>query len=209
MSVLTPNEYEKLAEFAFSEGNPGYRPTVTESPDGDGVWDDAKKYAHISPKYMKAAPESEAKAYAQKIYDRSFEEAARVCGELAVPKEFFPGPDSTLRVLYYPSWASSSAHTDFDFFTLCMFRDRTEGFRYLDKKTLPELQKAREISPGIHFGELYQEVLGVKPTKHEVVGLPLPQKSAVFFVVPPHESVLLSGTSVGNWMAERKHRSRK
>jgi hypothetical protein len=207
--MFTLNQYETLASFGFSADNPGYKPTVVESPDGDGVWDTEKKYAHIAPKYMKLVnPEVDTSAI-QALYDQALVEGKRICEALELPVQYHPGPDSTLRVLAYPPGATTAPHYDFDLFTISLFRDETRAFRYLEGEEDPLLVKARGISPGIHFGEILTEAVGAKATRHEVLGTPWRQKSAVFFVIPPHETVLPSGITVGAWIAERIARSRK
>jgi hypothetical protein len=53
------------------------------------------------------------------------------------------------------------------------------------------------------------EINGAAATRHEVIGTDKRQCSAVFFVVPNHDVELPSGITVGQWIAERKNRSRK
>ncbi len=193
--MLTHPQFERLKAYAFSERNPGYRPEVQEAPNGDGVWDAQKKYAHVAPKYGLGP--------LGLLYRDLVNEATGICIRLGIPSQFFPDYDSTIRVLDYPPGATSAPHTDFDMFTMCLYRD-VDAFRYLSAKP-PEA----EDFPGLHFGELFTEITGREATRHEVIATEKPQWSAVFFVMPPLGAVLPSGLSVGEWLQERKERSRR
>lgn len=203
--TLTQEEFENISEFAFSEQNPGYRPNIIESPHGDGVWDVEKKYAHIAPKYLSGFE----KTSVFDVYAKCIDVANDICEKIGIPEKYWAGTDSTLRVLHYPPGSTTAPHTDFDLFTICMYRNKPESFIYLNGEDDELLQKARNISPGIHFGELMSEINNSKATKHEVTATDDWQYSAVFFVVPPHDSILPSGLSIGEWIDERKNRSRK
>ncbi len=213
---LTKSDYEKVHAFAFSEHNPGYTPEVIESPNGDTNWDTTKKYAHIAPKYFKQMKAPSISKFLgtgpdsiNSIYEGARKKAISICQALDIPKEFWGGDDSTLRILDYPPGATTAPHTDFNLFTVCLYRDDTASFKYLSGSTNPLLNRARDISEGIHFGEIMTEINGCEATKHEVVATKNRQCSIVFFVVPNHESILPSGISVGDWLEERKNRSRK
>ena len=201
--MINKETYDELSKFAFSTANKGYKPAVVESPDGDGTWDTQKKYAHIAPKYE--VPEG----LPSEVYAKAISEAVNMCLHLGLSPEFYPGSDSTLRVLEYPPGATTAPHSDFCLFTLSLYRDQPNAFKYLRGESEPLLTEARRLSPGIHFGDLMHEVLGVSATRHEVEATERTQYSAVFFVVPSHDAVLPSGLTVGAWMEERKSRSRK
>ena len=213
VQMISFSDYVDVSTFAFSDKNPGYNSQVIESPNGDGVWDKRKKYAHLAPKYFDVTRLKDKFSLdyikMRLIYRKAVNEAAEVCKFLDLPPEFYPGPDSTMRVLWYPKGATTAPHTDFDLFTICMYRNQLDSFIYLDDETEPSLELAKSFFPGIHFGELMTEVNGMKATKHEVIGTEESQQSIVFFVVPPHQSVLPSGQTVGDWIMERKYRSRK
>ena len=207
---LSKDEYNKLAAFAFSEGNPGYKPEVVESPNGDGVWDEKKKYAHIAPKYFSVTPSDlHGLDNAKAMYNKAHDVADSVCKHLGLPEKYWGGPDSTLRVLHYPPGATTAPHTDFNLFTICMYRDDINAFKYLEGENEIILAKGRRLSPGLHIGEIMTEINGAQATKHEVLGTDNTQCSAVFFVVPAHDAILPSGKTVGEWMANRIKRSRK
>src|SRR5690606_20701972 len=126
--MLTRKDFNKLARFALTSANPGYKPNVIESPDGDGVWDTQKRYGHVAPKYFRRTGIGERELEAQRIYNFAMRRAMRVCQDMNLPPEFYPGPDSTLRVLEYPPGATTAPHCDFDLFTLCLYRNDMDAF---------------------------------------------------------------------------------
>lgn len=194
---FTEEEYQEMHDLTFGDPNySGYRPTVQEAPNGDGKWDEEKKYAHIAMKYD---PGPVLKRY----YARAYEEAHNVSKRLGFPSHLYPSWDnSCMRILDYPPGASSAEHTDFDLFTIQLFRDQPEGF----VRTGTVDQADESISTGIHFGEM-AEVAGLrKAMPHYVKGLGVRQRSIVFFVIPPPESSLIT---VGAWLDERYARSRR
>jgi hypothetical protein len=197
---LTEQEYLRIHELTFgTPGYAGYKPTVQESPNGDGVWDTNKKYAHIAPKYN-PCPEL------MRFYERAFQEAIDVCVMLGLPRRLDPcWTECCMRILDYPPGASSAPHTDFDYFTIQLYRDRPEGFVRLDL-VLADDEKA---SPGIHWGEM-AEVAGLRQAMpHLVMPLAVPQRSIVFFVLPSPSAELAPGLTAGEWLAERYARSRR
>jgi len=208
LTKLSEEDYKNLADFAFSEQNPGFKPKEIESPNGNGVWDESKRYTHIAPKYFRQVLELVPPIVIE-LYAKAINECIRVCNAIELPHQFWPGPDSTMRLLDYPPGASTAPHTDFNLFTLCLYRDDMDAFKYLGGEGDPLLKKAREISPGIHFGEMMTEINGAQATGHEVVGTDKPQRSIVFFMVPRHSATLPSGKTVGQWIEERKRRSRR
>jgi len=205
--TFTQEQYNTLSSFAFSSFNTGFKPSVIESPNGDNIWDDLKRYAHIAPKYFASIEDQIPDIIA--LYEMAKNEALCASYMLNLPEEFYPGPDSTLRILQYQPGATTAPHVDFDLFTISMYRNTLDTFKYLDGENDPLLQRVREYYPGIHLGELVTEINGAAATKHEVVASDDWQYSAVFFVVPEHTAILPSGLTVGQWMTERKERSRK
>ena len=194
---FTKFDYEDIYQLTIGADNyAGYRPAVQESPNGDGIWDEQKKYAHIATKYT-ADPQL------MSYYASAFEEASRVCKELGVPRRLMPDWDSCcMRILDYPSGAGSAEHTDFDFLTIQLYREHPEGF----VRTGPVDEADESISSGIHFGEM-AEVSGFrKAMPHYVKGLDVRQKSIVFFVLPNPDAALITA---GEWLSERYARSRR
>ena len=194
---FTKEEYDDIYSLTFdTPGYAGYRPTVQEAPNGDGKWDEEKKYAHVATKYL---PRGELMVY----YARAFEEACRVSRDLALPHRLWPSwSNSCLRILDYPPGAESAEHTDLDLFTIQLYRDHPEGFI----RTGTVDQADESVSTGIHFGEM-AEVAGIrKAMPHKVQGLDVRQKSIVFFVIPSPEATLVTA---GQWLEERYARSRR
>jgi hypothetical protein len=136
-------------------------------------------------------------------------------------------------VLEYPPGATSARHTDFDLFTLVAYRDPYPGGLVREEQMPtggPFLSWADTISPGIHFGELFELGGFGAATPHEVKkvwgpfgeasweGIPAavskPQVSAVYFALPAHDLVLPDGRKVGPqsepgiYLHERMSRSR-
>jgi len=202
--LLTEQDWDNLAPWAFSSQNKGFNPAVQESPNGDNNWDNKKVYAHIAPKYGIENPT------AAIIYTRALIQAAKACKYLKLP---LPGPDSTLRILHYPVGASSHSHTDFDMFTLCLYRNDTSGFVYEEIEQDKVLTSARTLFPGIHFGELANLLTvgaALKSTKHRVQSLSTVQKSIVFFCMPELDTKIHKlNCTVLEWLNERKERSRR
>lgn len=230
-------DYLNLHSIVFKPDYPGYTPNVAESPNGDGKLDTLKRYAHVSKKHCETLQERAQQMgriglspEKNKLDDEidllddyltyAQAEAEHMAVALGVPPAFWPDINaSALRVLEYGPDAVTHPHTDFDLFTLSCYRNSHEHFKYLidDKMTLEShdrrkvLKKARDLSPGIHFGELLEEILpqSFKATKHEVVASKVAyQYSVVYFAVPSHDAVLPSGLTVGQWMDDRKKRSR-
>jgi isopenicillin N synthase-like dioxygenase len=111
-----------------------------------------------------------------------------------------------LRVLEYPPGAGSHEHTDFNLFTLMLYRNQPDKFVHDGRDHIPP--SVRKLNEQCHLGEI-TEILGTGPaTKHSVLPSETTQVSAVFFAIPNHEAVLPNGMKVGDWIAERVSRSR-
>lgn len=205
-------EYAYLVHLLFRDDWPGYTPDVVESPNGDGSRDDGKRYAHVNEEDLAAAP-AELSAAVRPLFDRARAKADIVAKDIGAPPL---GPKSTMRVLYYPPGAGSARHTDFDLFTIPLFRDPVKGFEFLPY----ELQGAaanisgtastrrRKRHPGMHMGELWSKIKGDYACPHRVRPLDVEQRSIVFFAMPELSLELPSGSTVGEWLEERIARSR-
>ena len=236
--LFTASDYATLHSLVFQPDYPGYKPNVVESPNGDGVKDVEKRYAHVSEKYLC----KEATGFIDpeffnvpKNYDRDVELmhyltkahdlAVQVAVSLGIPQPFWPVRKySALRVLEYNATATTAPHTDFDLFTLMCYRNLPEYFKYLSPsypasadtrvERLKTHNRATALNKQIHFGELMEEIdlteEGVwLADKHEVVASGGPwQYSVVYFAIPNHDAVLSSGITVGKWLEERMSRSR-
>lgn len=194
------SEYNFLSHKVFHVKYPGYKPTVHEAPNGDGKVDAAKRYAHVALKYQH--PHEDIQELLDGLFLRAHRMALKVAQELKVPERFLPRADfGALRVLDYPPGVGGHEHTDFDLFTLNLWRD------------LPDQVIADPHPPGVHIGEL-GELLGLGPaTKHSVLPAPGRQRSMVYFAIPDHFAVLpwdadTEALTVGDWIQERIARSR-
>jgi len=216
--MFTSEDYRILHKIVFNDNYPGYRPNVIESPNGDGVKDTQKRYAHVSQKYLDNNRHQSAQGWIKKtiILERYLEKAHNLALDTAVQLGISPQfwPDirySALRVLEYPPGAGSAAHTDFDLFTLNLYRN-------LPNKLLKtkEIVVGEGVLPlGVHAGELLQLLMtkgnfSIHATPHKVIPSELNnyQYSIVYFAIPDHAAVLPSGETVGQWIEERLKRSR-
>ena len=190
--IFTARDYRDIHALVFRDGYPGYKPEVREAPNGDGVVDQDKRYAHIAPKYglddplLRWAWET-AYLHAQGIA------ALHGWDDLLAPE------DSTLRILEYPPFATTAPHHDFDLFTVQCYR--APGF-----SNVTGIHKAMPW----HAGCLLEEFTrgGVPSLEHSTDPVDYPQHSIVFFAMPGLELELPSGKTVAQWLDERKRRSR-
>lgn len=235
--LLTPYDYHRLHNIVFSDDYPGYKPNVVESPNGDGKLDTEKRYSHVAKKYLDQIPgrypeQEHEKAVLRGYLDEAHELAIQVAVSIGVPRPFWPVQKySALRVLEYGPTAITNEHTDFDLFTLMLYRNLPQYFNYTNGpidsdrrkwvkqgRTISQmvqhqksLAMANAVSPQTHFGELLEEIDidTFKADDHEVVATEGPwQYSIVYFAIPDHNAVLPSGVTVGKWLEERIKRSR-
>jgi hypothetical protein len=176
----------------------GYRPNVSEAPNGDGKVDAEKRYLHVALKYN---PPAWAVAYLA----RAHFEACRIAEAVGVPPEYYPRvQDGTLRVLDYPVGVGSERHTDFDLFTVHCYRNTPEDFVRTERADA----RAEAIDADVHLGEL-AELIGMwRATPHYVPARDYTQHSIVYFAMPSHSATLPGGITVREWLAERYARSR-
>jgi hypothetical protein len=204
--TLSEADYNELYALVFTDNYPGYTPETIESPNGDGNLDSEKRYAHIALKYLDKLTDQ---ALAEKLFNyllRCHHMATAVAKEVGVDDAFLPDiRTGALRILDYPPGSVTHPHTDFNLFTLMMYRDNPEYFHYLDSE--PEAQ-AQAMNHQIHMGEIYEKLGLGKATRHEVVASDKPQRSIVYFALPSHEAKLPDGQTVGEWLEERMSRSR-
>jgi hypothetical protein len=214
MTHFNEQDYDTLYDLVFQNPYPGYKPHTLEIPNGDGKVDLDKRYAHVADKYLglvAPGPSDTLYAYLQRAHDL----ATQVALLLNVPEPFLPYRQaSALRVLEYPVGATGHPHTDFDLFTLSMYRSEPARLVLGHKETIESERslrtyKARTFSPGLHIGEL-GELIGLDyATPHHVEASTEVQKSIVYFALPKPDAVLpKTGITAGEWLAERYARSR-
>jgi hypothetical protein len=192
--IFDADRFEHLYQIMFSPGYAGYTPAMAEAPNGDGVVDVQKRYAHLAKKYLPGVTNYD-RSFCEEVLEQCVDEARDLAGAIDIPTKFWPTiEDSTLRLLEYPPGATSAQHTDFDLFTLNLYRSHGE---YLVPRSY------------MHVGELMEVVTGQKATSHHVDAHPTQtQRSVVFFAMPPLDAVLPTGVTVRDWLTERKARSR-
>ena len=180
-------DYATLYDIVFQPDYPGYKPDVVESPNGDGVKDTLKRYAHVAMKHLSEydiKPINKNKVvtlqdYLLKAHDKSIELAITI----GVPRQYWPSLDQgCLRILEYGPYASSAEHTDMDLISVSCYRNLPEYFEYVDAgwkgaecKSWEEtrqlygkyleyeeqrkmLKRGQEVNKQVHFGELLEEV---------------------------------------------------
>ena len=230
--MFTASDYAKIHSLVFSSDYPGYTPEVVESPNGDGVLDVEKRYAHIASKYLERDREPDRRRPLVEYLGKAHDLAVQVAVTLGIPPRYWPDyHQGCLRVLEYSPTATTAPHTDFNLFTLMVYRNKADCFKYmpsdkldaslghatyfanykLSEKSKQLSKKARELNFQLHLGELLEEIQPdcYLADKHQVVASgDQHQYSIVYFAVPPENAVLSSGKTVGKWLEERKARSR-
>lgn len=196
-ALFTAQDYAALHALVFRPDYPGYRPTIVESPNGDGAQDTDKRYAHVSTKYLDKTPKGEERDMLRHYLETAHTVAYRTALQIGVPPAFRPClAAGALRVLEYPVGATSAVHTDFDLFTLNLYRN--------------EPNAGLGDAP-VHMGEL-GALLGLgRAWPHRVLPSATVQHSIVYFAIPDHAAVLppfAGGMPVGVWINERMSRSR-
>ena len=231
-------DYEVLHSIVFQPDYLGYKPEVKEVPNGDGKVDLEKRYAHVADKYLAKMDHD---LFSFRVLDDYLEAAhglaIRVAKALGVPQEFLPlRSECALRVLEYPPGVGGHAHTDFDLFTLSLYRseparlvlvDGNNGLAAFGLQGPPpalaeawiarenRLCAARALNPGLHIGEL-GELIGLgEATRHHVEPSTETQYSIVYFALPSPDAVIRTEKgyscamqTAGEWLAERYARSR-
>jgi isopenicillin N synthase-like dioxygenase len=189
-------EFEKIYQEVFSPTFTGYSPAIAEAPNGDSRIDLQKRYSHLNHRTLPSARDN-VKTFLAEVFSRCMRVALEHARIMNIPYAFMPSAeDSTLRLLEYPPGATSSEHTDFDLFTINLYRSHEDLI-------VPKMP--------VHFGELADIVSKgwLKAVPHHVTAhLTQTQRSAVFFVMPALSACLPNGMTVREWVAERKTRSR-
>lgn len=203
--MFTKDEYDQLNGLVFRDDYSGYKPEVKEIPNGDGKVDADKRYAHVGTKYFTTHQQRmELMPFLLKAHAIAMDVAIAI----GLPEEFKPKLEySSLRVLEYPPGAISNEHTDFDLYTLMLYRDQPDRFVSKDMGN-HVLREIRHINFQAHIGEIGTELGLGQATPHSVLPSATPQHSIVYFVIPDHAVRLPSGVLVRDWLNERMARSR-
>lgn len=223
--MFTAKDYSILASIAFEDGYKGFKPEIKEIPNGDGNIDQDKRFSHIATKYIDKGLTTIQANIVLTYLERANNKATEVAIELGVPREFWPSLQfSTIRILEYPPGAGCHHHTDFDLFTLMLYRNTEENFHFIspphsdfmkDKEEYNRqlnLGKAMVENKQIHFGELLPIIMpkAYSATVHYVDAdcSNRTQYSMIYFAIPDWDAVLPDGQKVGDWLEERYSRSR-
>jgi hypothetical protein len=204
-------DYLRLAPLFRLIGYKGYKPAEREAPNSDGRVDEGKRYLHVALKY-------DPPAWAVEYLARAHFEACRVAEALRVPDAFYPRVENgTLRVLEYPAGAGTEEHTDFDLFTVNLWRSTPEDHEHY--ATLPPTRGFawQKGTNGAHHIGRIGELVGLGPaTPHRVPARPYAQKALVYFAMPamaarfPLTNPLSGwgGTTVREWLDDVYAKSR-
>jgi hypothetical protein len=205
-----------LLSSLFRNGYPGYRPNVIEKPNSDAAVDAEKRYLHVARKYLPPI-------WAQAWLARAHFDACVIAEALAaLPPAFYPKTEnSTLRVLDYPAGAGTAEHTDFDLFTVNLWRSTPEDHEQKDARFDVHDADGWSIgAPAFHVGRI-GEMVGLGPSvPHRVPARDYEQKAIVYFAMPgndvvfpegiidPQTGVYWGGKTVGEWVADVTSKSR-
>lgn len=217
-------DYETLHELVFQPDYPGYKPAVVEIPNGDGMRDETKKYAHVALKYFQTS--RQARNLLPFLTD-AHDVAVRAAKAAGFPEHLLPDLRyGALRVLDYPPGALSNLHRDFDLFTIMCYRDQPDKFVAHDSDASSPIvgpagnrvgtmsfgtrviTEIRKYDPQAHLGEIAEVELFGAATPHEVLASDTRQRSIVYFAIPDHDAVLRTGETVRDWLNNRVARSR-
>lgn len=162
----------------------GYKPEVKESPNSDGVVDKGKRYLHVALKY-------DPPQYAIDILARAHFEACRIAETLDLPSDFYPKVENgTLRVLEYPPGEGSAEHTDFDLFTVNLWRSTPT-----DHEQRHDNESGWLKGPCVwHMGRLGEMLGKGKAISHRVQARPYSQQALVYFAMPANSAEFPDGT---------------
>lgn len=223
--MFTKQDYDRLHELVFQDDYPGYRREVREIPNGDGKVDADKRYAHVATKYLAKDNNRDRSLELLGWLNHAHALALDVAAVLDVPRDFRPKvTECALRILEYPQGVGGHEHTDFDLFTLSLFRSEPwrlklaqpgtyiDGAQLVPDPPYNRLIRARSINRGLHIGELGALVGLGEATRHHVEPSDQVQHSIVYFALPSPDASLRdyvrSPATAGEWLAERYARSR-
>lgn len=198
---FTEAEHSLLATLFDDKTYKGYKPEQAEAPNSDGRVDIGKRYLHVAPKYNPPL-------FAVDLLAMAHYEALRIAEEIGVPDAFYPRVEnSTLRVLEYPAGTGTLEHTDFDLFTVNLWRSTPDDHEQFG----PVNDTDCDWTPGVrsfHMGRI-GAMLGMgTAVPHRVPARDYPQKALVYFAMPanaavfPYGSVDRHGDQLGRWDGE-------
>jgi hypothetical protein len=170
-------DYLRLAPLFRLIGYKGYKPAEREAPNSDGRVDEGKRYLHVALKY-------DPPAWAVEYLARAHFEACRIAERIGVPDAFYPRVENgTLRVLEYPAGAGTEEHTDFDLFTVNLWRSTPEDHEHYSGNG-PKGSWELGVNGAHHVGRIGELVGMGAATPHRVPARPYAQKALVYFAMP-------------------------
>jgi hypothetical protein len=197
-------DWIELAQLFRAQGYAGYKPAVREAPNSDGNVDEGKRYLHVALKY-------DPPAWAIPFLARAHFEALKIAERLKVPDAFYPRVENgTLRVLDYPVGAGTAEHTDFDFFTVNLWRNTPTDH---EQDTGDAWTTG---APEWHVGRLGELVGLGRAVPHRVPARPYVQRALIYFAMPamaarlPHKEMPhhKQGPTVREWLDDVYAKSR-
>jgi hypothetical protein len=211
-------DWIELASLFNLQGYAGYRPAMREAPNSDATVDEGKRFLHVALKY-------DPPPWAIPFLARAHFEACRIAERIGVPDAFMPRVENgTLRVLDYPIGAGTAEHTDFDLFTVNLWRSTPTDHEQFEGAPNREPTWTTG-APNFHIGRLGELVGLGAATPHRVPARPYTQKAIVYFAMPANRAVLppyvdfdrepdlirgtvTVGETVGEWVARVTAKSR-
>lgn len=178
-------DWIELASLFNAQGYAGYRPAMREAPNSDEVVDEGKRFLHVALKY-------DPPPWAIPFLARAHFEACRIAERIGVPDAFMPRVENgTLRVLDYPIGAGTAEHTDFDLFTVNLWRSTPTDHEQEETRGLDsDAKRWTTGAPEWHMGRLGELVGLGHATPHRVPARPYAQKAIVYFAMPAMGAVL-------------------
>jgi hypothetical protein len=203
--MLNATDYKLLHALTFAPDYP-HKPK-DEIPNGDGKVDAGKRYRHVAMKYLEQDSNSSRVATLSHYLHRAHDIALEVAVAFGLPQAAWPKLEAcALRVLEYPAGVGGHLHTDFDLFTLSLYRSHPAALCIDRPSLLPSA--VADLNPGCHRGELLEALQLADADPHSVRAEAEAQRSIVYFALSAPELELPSGQTAGAWLAERYARSR-
>jgi hypothetical protein len=187
--AFSEDDHRALATlFGAGQNYAGYKPAEREAPNSDGRVDEGKRHLHVALKY-------DPPAWAVEYLARAHFEACRIAERIGVPDAFYPRVENgTLRVLEYPAGAGTEEHTDFDLFTVNLWRSTPEDHEHYSGNG-PKGSWELGVNGAHHVGRIGELVGMGAATPHRVPARPYAQKALVYFAMPAM-AARLPGTNV-------------
>lgn len=201
---LSTKDFLYWQELLFNDEYPGYFKPGSERTDSYTVGQ--YEYAHLAPKYMHNWCDKGLYCFSRKssnafaLLNSLRQVASERAISMGIGPDFLPRlEDGTLRFLRYPPGACIDKHTDFNLFTMPLWRSSWENYQV----------DAPHGKGELHVGEILAMLQpGCDATVHYTTASEVWQYSVVYFAMPSLASVLPNGMTVADWLVERKKAAR-